>query len=308
VLHSGVAESPHGASNQNGVLEVGEQVVVEPSYRNFAPDPMDLSTTAGNFRGPAGMTYDIPDSTADFGTLGSQGGNADCRQTTGDCYQFALGGTRPATQHVDTAYDDVLSYNGFKHTGVLHVGGSFPDVPDTSIFYPFIENLFHNGVTGGCAGGGYCPGNNVTRAQMAVFLLKARYGAVFLPPPATGTTFPDVPASNPFARWIEELAREGVTGGCGGGLYCPDNPVTRQQMAVFLLKTRFGSTYVPPTCAGDFDDVPCPSQFADWIEDLAGQSITGGCQVNPPLYCPLNSVLRQQMAAFLVKTFTLLLY
>jgi hypothetical protein len=79
-------------------------------------------------------------------------------------------------------------------------------------------------------------------------------------------------------------------------------------MAVFLLKTLLGSTYVPQTCAGDFDDVPCPSQFADWIEDLAGRGITGGCQVNPPLYCPTNSVLRQQMAAFLVKTFSLQLY
>ena len=121
---------------------------------------------------------------------------------------------------------------------------------------------------------------------MAVFLLKARWGAVFLPPPATGTVFPDVPASNPFARWIEELSREGVTGGCGGGLYCPDNPVTRQQMAVFLLKTLQGPTYAPDPCGGDFDDVPCPSQFADWIEDLAGRSITGGCSVTPPLYCP----------------------
>ena len=121
---------------------------------------------------------------------------------------------------------------------------------------------------------------------MAVFLLKSRWGAVFLPPPATGTAFPDVPASNPFARWIEELARQGVTGGCGGGLYCPDNPVTRQQMAVFLLKTLLGSTYVPDPCGGDFDDVPCPSQFADWIEDLAGRSITGGCSVDSSALLP----------------------
>jgi hypothetical protein len=64
----------------------------------------------------------------------------------------------------------------------------------------------------------------------------------------------------------------------------------------------------PDPCGGDSDDVPFSGQFTDWIEDLAGQSITGGCSVSPPLYCPLNSVLRQQMAAFLVKTFGLALY
>ena len=46
------------------------------------------------------------------------------------------------------------------------MGGSFADVPQNA-FYPFIEKLFHNGITGGCAGCGFCPGNNVTRAQMA---------------------------------------------------------------------------------------------------------------------------------------------
>ena len=49
--------------------------------------------------------------------------------------------------------------------------------------------------------------------------------------------FGDVPCSSPFASWIEQLAAQGITGGCGGGHYCPDSPVTREQMAVFLLKS-----------------------------------------------------------------------
>ena len=117
-------------------------------------------------------------------------------------------------------------------------------------FYPFIEKLFHNGITGGCAGCGFCPGNNVTRAQMAVFLMKSPWGAAFVPPPATGTAFGDVDASNPFAPWIEELAREGFTGSCGNGNYSPNNPVTRAQMAVFLLTPPCGSAYVPPPGGG----------------------------------------------------------
>jgi S-layer homology domain len=54
-------------------------------------------------------------------------------------------------------------------------------------------------------------------------------------PPAT-PTFGDVPSSHPFYQFIEALAKSGITGGCGGGNYCPDTPLTRSQMAVFLSK------------------------------------------------------------------------
>jgi hypothetical protein len=53
------------------------------------------------------------------------------------------------------------------------------------------------------------------------------------PAPATAT-FGDVPVGHPQMRFIEALAAAGITGGCGGGNYCPDAPLTRGQMAVFL--------------------------------------------------------------------------
>src|SRR5690606_642507 len=53
------------------------------------------------------------------------------------------------------------------------------------------------------------------------------------PAPATAT-FNDVPTSSPFHRFVEALVDAGTTAGCGGGNYCPDAPVTRAQMAVFL--------------------------------------------------------------------------
>jgi hypothetical protein len=49
-------------------------------------------------------------------------------------------------------------------------------------------------------------------------------------------TFNDVPASHPFYQYIEALAASGITGGCGNGNFCPGDPVTRGQMAVFLSK------------------------------------------------------------------------
>jgi hypothetical protein len=54
--------------------------------------------------------------------------------------------------------------------------------------------------------------------------------------PPAAPTFSDVPSSHPFFQFIEALASSGITGGCGGGNYCPDDPLTRGQMAVFLAK------------------------------------------------------------------------
>ena len=181
---------------------------------------------------------------------------------------------------------------------------NFLDVPNGQQFYQYVIRLVANGITAGCATpGSYCPLASVTRAQMAVFLLKSKNGQCFVPPPCSGD-FNDVPCTNPFAPWIEALADAGITGGCaapGGPNYCPASPVTRQQMSAFLLKALHGSSFVPPACDGDFDDVPCPSLFADWIEQLAAEAITGGCGGNN--YCPLNPVRRDQMAAFLSNTF-----
>ena len=178
----------------------------------------------------------------------------------------------------------------------------FADVPTSSPFHDDILTIATAGITGGCGGGNYCPTSPVRRDQMAVFLLKSEHGSSYLPPPCTGV-FPDVPCPSSFADWVEQLATEGVTGGCGAGNYCPDASVTRAQMAVFLLKTSQGSSYTPPPATGIFGDVPAGSFAADFIEDLYNRGITGGCQLSPLLYCPGNTALRQQMATFLVRTF-----
>ena len=94
-----------------------------------------------------------------------------------------------------------------------------------------------------------------------------------------------------------------ITAGCGGGLYCPDNPVSRAEMAVFLLKTSQGSGYTPPPATGlVFADVHVGDFAADFIEDLASRGVTGGCD-DVPNYCPTRSVTRAEMAVFLTKMF-----
>ncbi len=53
-------------------------------------------------------------------------------------------------------------------------------------------------------------------------------------PKPGSATFADVPRSHPFFQFVEALVASGITAGCGGGNYCPDDPVTRGQMAVYL--------------------------------------------------------------------------
>jgi len=129
--------------------------------------------------------------------------------------------------------------HGADYTPPPCTGALFIDVPCTGGFFdPWIERLFFDGITTGCGGGSYCPTNPVTRAQMAIFLLRTKHGAGYTPPPCTGALFLDVPCTGDiFDPWIEQLANEGITTGCGGGNYCPTNPVTRGQMATFLVRT-----------------------------------------------------------------------
>jgi hypothetical protein len=150
----------------------------------------------------------------------------------------------------------------------------------------------------------YCPEATVTRAQMAIFILRGVHGSSYIPPAATGTVFTDVPLGTFAADWIEQLASEGVTAGCGGGNYCPDATITRAQMAIFLLRGEHGSSYAPPVATGTvFGDVPLGS-FADaWIEQLAAEGVTSGCGGGN--YCPDANVTRAEMAVFLVRAFSL---
>jgi ELWxxDGT repeat protein len=182
-----------------------------------------------------------------------------------------------------------------------NVNATFGDVPTYYFAWRFIDALVTAGVTGGCGNGQYCPETSVTRAQMAVLLSGARGGGA--PPAATGTRFQDVPADYWAAPWIEQLAAEGIVGGCSTdpSLYCPDRVLTRAEMAVLLVTARHET---PPAATGTrFQDVPADYWAAPWIEQLAADGVTGGC--SPGLFCPGQPVTRAQMAVFLVTAFGL---
>ena len=183
----------------------------------------------------------------------------------------------------------------------LAVPVDFYDVPPGHPFHADIVKIAQAQVTAGCGGGNYCPADLVTRAQMSVFLLKGEHGSSWIPDEVGDYWFTDVPPGSFAADWINYLASQSITGGCGTGIYCPGNPVTRAQMAVFILKTQ--GQYYPPYVPQIFEDVP-PGAFAyDFINDIYNQGVTGGCSVVPKLYCPDNLVTRGQMAVFIDRAF-----
>ena len=104
---------------------------------------------------------------------------------------------------------------------------------------PWVDEFYDRGITTGCGTSPlrYCPENPVTRAAMAVFLLRALEGSSYVPPTATHT-FADVPVAGKewMEPWVDEFYTRGITTGCGAAplIYCPENPVTRAAMAVFI--------------------------------------------------------------------------
>ncbi|HET8644160.1 MAG TPA: S-layer homology domain-containing protein [Vicinamibacteria bacterium] len=296
-----VPESLSIEDGGNQVLEVPDDFGLRTSWRNVSGAAVAFGGTRLPVTVPSGLFLTLSNTTSYGTVLG--GAVSQCSP----CFAGALMGVRPPG-HVDLVVTELIIPDGQGQAQPwrVHVGRSFTDVPSTSAYYRFVETLMHRGVTGGCGNDNYCPGAYVTRAQLAAFLLAAKEGAGYAPQDCAAPVFADVPAASPFCRWIEELARRGVVAGCGGGNYCPDFAVNREQMAVFLLRT-LDPALTPPACVVPvFADVPAASPFCRWIEELARRGISTGCGGGN--FCPSGPVMREQMAVFLSLTFGLTLY
>lgn len=204
-------------------------------------------------------------------------------------------GVRRVRLELETAAGNV----GVPVTGVGFRSGqpSFADVAAGDPAAPFVEAVFRAGITSGCGDGNFCPEQAVSRAELAVFLVLAR-GDSGIPP---RRRFADVAPGSFAAGFIEKLAVDGITAGCGAGNFCPQNRVTRAQMAVLLAVAAGLEPVDPPT--GTFIDVPPDAFAAGFIERLALEGITAGCGAGR--YCPEDLVTREQVAVFIATAFGL---
>jgi len=192
---------------------------------------------------------------------------------------------------------------------------TFTDVPFSHPFHRHIEAFYERGITTGCSQSPsmYCPDSNVTRATMAVFILRTRHGASHIPTPTQTNMFADLPVTGKewMQPWVEEFYQSGITTGCGNNplQFCPENTVTRATMAVFLLRAKHGPNYVPPAAANPpiFADVPVAGKewMQPWVEEFYRQGYTTGCGTAPLRYCPESAVTRAAMAVFIVRAFNI---
>jgi hypothetical protein len=128
-----------------------------------------------------------------------------------------------------------------------------------------------------------------------------------------GDSFTDVPRAQPFYVKIETVFHHGIAAGCGPASYCPSDPVSRAQMAIFLARgIAGGGASIPVSgtvgaqpynCVGGgvslFADVPPTDIACKSVHYLAAQNVVAGCA--PGLYCPAPAVTRAEMAIFVAR-------
>ena len=187
------------------------------------------------------------------------------------------------------------------------LGTRSPHIDSVAVdpFYPFLDiegtvhtqaifTLWEAGITNGCMGEYYCPERALTRAQMATLLARS----LDLDPSAE-EQFVDVDPGSVHAPNINAVADAGISIGCDstGAVFCPDDLVTRAQMATFLSR----ALDLEPGAAGPFSDIGTAGVHAPNINAIWRAGITAGCSPDGTRYCPDEAVTRAQMATFLVR-------
>ena len=179
--------------------------------------------------------------------------------------------------------------------GSVAVGG-FSDVGG-GVHAPAIDVLADGGVFEGtgCDEGRFCPDAAIQRWVMAVWMIRVLGEASG---DASGTRFSDVDPEVWWVPYVEWLADLGITVGCATDplRYCPQDPVTRAQMASFLVR----AFRLDPAGLAGFSDTEGNVHEAS-IDALAAARVTAGCTTGPLRYCPDQAVTRAQMATFLAR-------
>jgi hypothetical protein len=190
---------------------------------------------------------------------------------------------------------------------------TFPDVPVGFWALGQIEACFGAGIVQGYPDGLYRPDEPVTRDQMAVYISRAMAGGEDNVPPARyypTPSFGDVPFSHWAYKYIEYVAANGVVAGYQGKHYEPGNPVTRDQLAVYIARSAVElacradlSCYDPPPTP-TFPDVAVSSWAYSHIEYCVEHGVVNGYEDG--LYHPEIVVTRDQMAVYIARAFGLL--
>ncbi len=200
-------------------------------------------------------------------------------------------------------------------TAMIYAGGSrvpviqrglwmptpYADVPFSHDAAPYVGLLKSLDIADTCGANQFCPDAAISRADTARYLVLAVLRTSAFAGSQT-PLFSDVPPSHAQFRWIQKLAELGLTQGCGGGRYCPDQLLTRAQLAAFLARAnaRVGpGAHLYPPAIPYFHDVPATSPFFAPVQKMRQWGVSLGCTDTG--FCPNVPATRAQLATMLVR-------
>ncbi len=163
---------------------------------------------------------------------------------------------------------------------------TFIDVSKNYWAYDHIETLYQDGYVSGCSADPlmYCPENEMTRGEGAVFVERGVWGGGYLPPQPSESIFTDVPLWEWFAKWATGLWNDGYTAGCGSDplVFCPLQQHTRAEATVFFERMLHGSDYTPPDPGSQiYTDVPVGAEvvwFSKWVAAAYADGLLHNCE------------------------------
>jgi hypothetical protein len=199
--------------------------------------------------------------------------------------------------------------------GVMQ-GGSpsvqiFNDVPYSDPYFDYVSLMSSYGITVGCQASPplYCPGSPVTRAEMAVFIVRGLNLATNASLTYSGTAyFQDVPPSgitdSEYFPYVQRLAQLGITVGCQTSppLFCPDESIPQGEMAVFVIRAWMlanNITTLTYPATPYFADVPATDEYFPFVQKMAQMGFWTGCTATT--YCENSAVTRDQMAPMILR-------
>jgi S-layer homology domain/Putative binding domain, N-terminal len=245
-----------------------------------------------------------------FGTVAITVSGSYCRWSVAGGSWITIMGATAGSGSGSFSYSIAPNTGASSRSGFITLNGTvaverMPVMQESQGVAPAVPAILRPvGITSDCqVADAACLDSIVTRSQMAVFLIRALMGGDNFSY-STLPYFNDVPASHPQFAWIQKMRELGITSGCGDRQYCPGSPVTRGEMAVFLIRAQLGIAAgqgFPFASRPYFNDVPMTHPFFPYIQKLRESGITLGC--SPTEYCPAMTTTRWQMSIFLLRAF-----
>lgn len=294
-------------------VKPGDQYTYTMSYTTDA----DVSNAEVSVTLPGHTTFVSSDkactvtsgvATCNLGALSAGGGSFNFTVLVDKLKKVGIPLTLPAASYSMSA-TNATTVNGSSDV-TADVLTPFADIPLGHWELDYVQSIWAAGITGGCSVSPlmYCPDNNITRGEAAVFIERGMGN--FAPTPNPSGMFADVPypTMEAFTPFIEEFYNDHITSGCAINplKFCPQDFVTRAQTAVFIERA-IGNFAPTPNPTGMFADIPFPGleAYTPFIEQFYNDGITMGCSVNPLKFCPQDFVSRASMAVFIQRAFSL---